>query len=338
MYTFLKLYNMPYLTGNTAASQPTARHDFKGLYHEHLFDQSPSAAIVRSAWFILLARYSQSESIEVQTASFNDCDTAHIDNDSLEMPLGSDPMEIMAPFDLSIDKILHEIETTTTSDICFTSGNVNTFPLAENNGFGPSERFRTAVISWNSNEQLCPANGLSDCHIVLKHSNCEVSLWLDSRICSANHDPGLPTRLLAQLKLVVAQLSTSKPGLVLGDLSFMTKVDLKDSNAYTASMPPTQNSLLHELIMQNARKTPNAPALCAWDGTITYAEFDAVTTSLALKLRAAGVTVGTFVPLITEKSMWALVSMLAINKAGGAFVTMVSTIITLRCGFPRVLN
>ena len=328
---------MPYLTGNTAASQSTARHDHKGLYHEHLFDQSPSAAILRSAWFILLARYSQLESIEVQTASPDDCDTAHIDNDLLEMPLGLDPMEIMTPFDLSVDKFLHEIETTT-SDICFTGGNVNTFPLAENNGFGPSERFRTAVISCNSNEQLDLSNGLSDCHIVLKHSNCEVSLWLDSRIYSANHDPGLPARLLAQLKLVVAQLSTSKPGLVLGDLSFMTKVDLKDSNAYMTPMPPTQNSLLHELIMQNARKTPNALALCAWDGTITYSEFDAVTTLLALTLRAAGVTVGTFVPVITEKSMWALVCMLAINKAGGAFVTLVSTIITLRRDIPQVLN
>lgn len=317
---------MPYLTGNTAASQQTTRHDIKGQYHEDLFDQSPSAAILRSAWFILLARYSQSESIEVQTASLDDCDT-------VEMPLGLDPMEIMAPFELSVDDFLHQIETTT-SKICFTSGNVNTFPLAENNGFGPNERFRTAVISCNSNEQLDLSDGLSDCHIVLKHSNCEVSLWLDSRICSANHDPGLPARLHAQLKLVVAQISTSKPALVLGDLIFMTKVDLKDSNAYMAPMAPTQNSLLHELIMQNARKTPNAPALCAWDGTITYAEFDAFTTSLALKLRAAGVTVGTFVPLITEKSMWALVSMLAINKAGGAFVTLVSTTITLCRGIP----
>ena len=328
---------MPYLTGNTASSQPTARHDIKGLYHEHLFDQSPSPEILRSAWFILLARYSQSESIEVQTASLNNCDTAHIDNDSSETPLGLEPMEIMAPFDLSVDSFLHEIETTT-SEICFTSGNVNTFPLAENNGFGPGERFRTAVISCNSNEQLCLSNGLSDCHIVLKHNNCTVSLWLDSRICSANQDPGLPARLLAQLKLIVVQLSTSKPGLVIGDINFMTKVDLKDSNVYMAPMPPTENSLLHELIMQNARKTPNAPALCAWDGTITYAEFDAVTTSLALRLRAAGVTVGTFVPLITEKSVWALVSMLAINKAGGAFVTLVSTIMTLRRDIPRILN
>ena len=273
----------------------------------------------------------------MQTASLDDCDTGHIENDSLETPLDVEPTEVKAPFDLSVDCFLHEIETTT-SDICFTSGNVNTFPLAENHGFGPSERFRTAVISCNSNEKLCLSDGLSDYHIVLKHKDCTVSLWLDSRVCSANHDPGLASRLLAQLKLVVVQLSTSKPGLVLGDINFMTKVDLKDSNAYMAPMPPTENSLLHELIMQNATKTPNAPALCAWDGTITYAEFDAVTTSLALKLRAAGVTVGSFVPLITEKSLWALVSMLAINKAGGAFVTLVSTFITLWFDVPQLLN
>ena len=175
-----------------------------------------------------------------------------------------------------------------------------------------------------------PSNGLSNCHIVPKHDSCRVSLWLDSRIRSANQDPGLPARLLAQLKLIVVQLSTSKPGLVIGDINLTTKVDLEDSNAFMTPMPPTENSLLHELIMQDASKTPDTPTLCAWDGTIVYADFDAVIAFLALKLRAAGVTFGTFIPLVTEKSLLDLVSMLAINKAGGAFVTLVSTIITYR--------
>lgn len=318
---------MPYITAAVAPNQIKLQHETKGPHIEHLFDQDPSPATLRSAWFILLARYSQSESIEVQTTSIGDSDTNSSDVESSGTPLGLEPLELALPFDRPLKSFLREIETTT-SETCFTSGNVNTFPLAANNGFRHSDIFRTAVFSCNSVEDSNFSSELSDYHIVLKHYDRKVSLWIDNRLSSTTHDPGLPARLLAQLKFIVLQLSTLTSDLTIGDIDFMTEVDLKDSHAHMAPMPPAENSLLHELVMRNAQRIPNAPALCAWDGNLTYAEFDTLTKSLALKLRAAGVTVGTFVPVITEKSVWALVSMIAINRAGGAFVTLVSTIIS----------
>ena len=176
--------------------------------------------------------------------------------------MGLKPLELALPFNGPLDSILREIETTT-SETCFTSGNANMFPLAENNGFRDSDIFRTAVFSCDSVEESDFSNELSDYHIVLKHSDRKVSLWLDSRLSSTAHDPGLPARLLAQLKFIVLQLSNLTSDLAIGDIDFMTEVDVKNSHAHIASMPPAENSLLYELVMRNAQRIPNAPALYA---------------------------------------------------------------------------
>ena len=79
----------------------------------------------------------------------------------------------------------------------------------------------------------------------------------------------------------------------------------------------------HDLFSRRARQNPNAMALCAWDGEVTYIELDDLSTRLAQYLRAElKVGSGVMVLLCFEKSMWTSVSMLAVIKAGGSFVPM----------------
>ena len=79
---------------------------------------------------------------------------------------------------------------------------------------------------------------------------------------------------------------------------------------------------IHELFSEQASAQPDAPAIHAWDGEMTYGELDAQSTRLAAHLVGLGVGPEDIVPLCFEKSMWTVVAMLAVLKAGGAFAPL----------------
>ena len=79
---------------------------------------------------------------------------------------------------------------------------------------------------------------------------------------------------------------------------------------------------MHYLFECKARELATRPAICAWDGNVTYSELDFLASIAARRLQRLGVGPRVYVPLAYEKSMWTVVAMLAILKAGGAFVPL----------------
>src|SRR2546423_770757 len=77
---------------------------------------------------------------------------------------------------------------------------------------------------------------------------------------------------------------------------------------------------LHDLVSKRAGENPQLPAIVSREGHITYGELDSWTTILAHRLVEMGVRAEVLVGTCFEKSVWATVGMLAILKAGGAFV------------------
>ncbi|KAK1473053.1 peptide synthetase [Colletotrichum cuscutae] len=74
------------------------------------------------------------------------------------------------------------------------------------------------------------------------------------------------------------------------------------------------------MISETINRQPSRPAICAWDGDLSYAEVDSLSTNLASRLQAMGVVPEDIVVLCFEKSLCAVVSMLAVAKSGAAFV------------------
>ncbi|KAL3444143.1 hypothetical protein BJX65DRAFT_311110 [Aspergillus insuetus] len=91
---------------------------------------------------------------------------------------------------------------------------------------------------------------------------------------------------------------------------------------FTKHVSPFNNTLLHDMCLQHAKTNPDAPAVVSWDGDLTYAELDNLTSRLAHHLVQQGVRRGTFVVSCFAKSTWAIVSRLAILKAGGAYISI----------------
>jgi amino acid adenylation domain-containing protein len=87
-------------------------------------------------------------------------------------------------------------------------------------------------------------------------------------------------------------------------------------------MPPTINECVHDRFGSWVSSHPNAPAICGFDGEYTYAGLAAVTDRLAYHLVSLGVGPEVFVPTCFDKSIYAIVAMLSVLKAGGAAVPL----------------
>ncbi|CAJ2510586.1 Uu.00g062110.m01.CDS01 [Anthostomella pinea] len=77
---------------------------------------------------------------------------------------------------------------------------------------------------------------------------------------------------------------------------------------------------VHQLIATQAIRNPDIQAVCAWDGDFTYGELHRVSTVLAKHLLATGLKPQTPLPVIFDKSRWAIVAMLAALTAGAIIV------------------
>ncbi|KAK1911237.1 hypothetical protein P3342_011839 [Pyrenophora teres f. teres] len=92
--------------------------------------------------------------------------------------------------------------------------------------------------------------------------------------------------------------------------------------AWNYEIPGVTNKCIHDLFAEQVLAQPNAPAICAWDGKMSYSVLDNLSTTLAGYLVKIGVKPEDVVPLCFEKSMWTVVAMLAVLKAGGAFAQL----------------
>ena len=123
------------------------------------------------------------------------------------------------------------------------------------------------------------------------------------------------------LRLVQALVDTPEQHIDQVDLlSEVERACLKQWGEKTISHAKTLP--VHRLFEQQARKTPAATALVFGEQTLSYGELDARANRLAHRLIAEGVKPETKVGIAVERSIDMVVGLLAILKAGAAYVPL----------------
>jgi amino acid adenylation domain-containing protein len=91
-----------------------------------------------------------------------------------------------------------------------------------------------------------------------------------------------------------------------------------------ATLPtaPPAGWTIHGAVAAQAARTPHTTAVCCGDDALTYAELDARANRAANALRAAGVRAGTLVGVCLDRSVELVVALLAVLKAGAAYLPM----------------
>ncbi|KAL3421010.1 non-ribosomal peptide synthetase protein [Phlyctema vagabunda] len=155
----------------------------------------------------------------------------------------------------------------------------------------------------------------------------ECQLQTDGFTLNANFDQSLideaqMARLLAQFAHTVRQLCHADNDTSLKDLDMISKSEKMELADWESPEPESVQACIHDLISVWARKQPNSEAIVSWDGQLNHGDLDSLSNQLALHLTELGIGAEMFVPICFKKSLWTIVSMLAVLKAGAAFVPL----------------
>ncbi|KAJ2989247.1 hypothetical protein NUW58_g3564 [Xylaria curta] len=127
-------------------------------------------------------------------------------------------------------------------------------------------------------------------------------------------------RILNQFEHIFRVLLEVLPHTKLDELPLLNDHDRSEILSWNKTIPQPTNNCLHELFRARARAQPEAMAVEARDGNMSYSRLDQMSDRLAYGLQQRGVCPGQPVAFIIEKSLWAIVAILGIMKAGGVCV------------------
>jgi amino acid adenylation domain-containing protein len=180
------------------------------------------------------------------------------------------------------------------------------------------------------NDCAISANDLPDTESLSGELCLSIRHTLDDRLQAqleiGDSDIELPLArsLLHSFNQALSSLDGSSTQLV-GELDLCSKEDGQIIAKFTRDLAPPQDVLLHDLCFQHSKTTPEAPAVCSWDGNLTYHQLEELSSRLAHWLVSQGVGPNVFVACAFYKSTWAIVARLAILMAGGAYICVDGT-------------
>lgn len=111
-------------------------------------------------------------------------------------------------------------------------------------------------------------------------------------------------------------------GTPLGRLSMLTAEEQSEARRWNETARTWPAVTVPEAVAAQARRTPNQSALVFEGTTVTYAEMDRRASALAARLVAVGAGRGVLVAVLAERSLDLVTAVLAVLKAGAAYVPM----------------
>jgi amino acid adenylation domain-containing protein len=133
-------------------------------------------------------------------------------------------------------------------------------------------------------------------------------------------EPATAERLLRHYG-VLLEGALAEPDRSLEDLPLLTPEERRQILEEWAGLPvPFEDVRVHRLFQQQAARNPEALAVASDHGRLTYGELDQGAERLAARLRALGVGPETVVAVCLERSPEQVLAILAVLKAGGAYL------------------
>ncbi|HEX8696632.1 MAG TPA: amino acid adenylation domain-containing protein [Longimicrobium sp.] len=137
---------------------------------------------------------------------------------------------------------------------------------------------------------------------------------------AARFTAGAARRLAERYRALAAALAES-PERAVGEVAPLTEGDRRALAAWSRGpAADAPRAPFHRLFEEAAARRPEAPAIRFEGKTIPFAELNARANRLARRLRALGVGAETVAAVSLERSPELVVALLAVNKAGGAFL------------------
>ncbi|TGJ81217.1 hypothetical protein E0Z10_g7541 [Xylaria hypoxylon] len=148
-----------------------------------------------------------------------------------------------------------------------------------------------------------------------RQSEYELSLEYETGLISPREANAIVSAFATAVKNVIAN-----PKCLVGDVDLASDKDREQIQHWDVNKFQTKNECVHQLFQATALSIPEKEAIYAWDGRLTYGELETLTNKLSQRLLSLSVQPEEIVPLCFEKSIWGIVAMLGVVKAGATFV------------------
>jgi amino acid adenylation domain-containing protein len=319
------------------SAENIARPDTTISAHFSLPKNSPSefttSTILRGAWAIVAAEYTGNEDVVYGAIVFGR-NALLQDIDKIVGPtIATVPVRVEVKYEERISDFLHKLQQQSSDMIPFEQlGLQNIRRLSSNAELGCNFQTLLVIQSKQSQKEASGVLGVSKSADDMVDFNTyglmiECQLHESGVTLNANFDSSLidelqMRRILAQFGHVATQLCSGNPDRSMTAIEMVREEEKVELAAWEIIDVLPVQSTIHNMISTWARVTPSSQAIESWDGSMTHEELDTISTKLASHLVELGVRSGVFVPLCFGKSLWAIVAMLAVVKAGGAFVPL----------------
>jgi len=130
-------------------------------------------------------------------------------------------------------------------------------------------------------------------------------------------------RIMSCYETLLTQVA-GLPDRPIGDLPLLSETDLRQVlvEGSGATIAAAELACVHRQVESWAASTPEAPALVHGESVLTYRELNAYSNRLARRLRALGVGVEVPVAVCLPRSAQEVAALLAVLKAGGAYLPL----------------
>ncbi|OQD71346.1 hypothetical protein PENPOL_c001G09802 [Penicillium polonicum] len=149
-------------------------------------------------------------------------------------------------------------------------------------------------------------------------------------LLEATFDPAIVDKLTVEgiLRQFVHNMDgiNKNPDMNLHDMVSANSEDMHTIKAWNLNLPSAVDLCIHEYIRRISETKPTAPAVAAWDGELSYEELETLSNNLAIHVQELGVIRNSYVGIYLGRSMWTVVSMLGVMKAGATFLLLDSSL------------
>lgn len=296
-----------------------------------------SASLIKAAWALTVYHHTDTDDVVFgATVSGRSAPVAGI-MDMVGPTIATTPVRVQIDKHASIGSLLSQVQSRATDMIPFEqAGLQNISKLDEHTRHAST--FQTLLVVQNIDEAAKSNDSLEDsvgtwrdvaqasqfttyaltllCHHDSATGGIALTAMFDPDILSE----GRMRRLLEHFSFVLEQLSSVREYTTVDELQVNSPQAMGELWKWNATVPPSVDRCIHEVIGEHVLNRPDAPAICSKERDLTFSELDTMSTNLAWRLIDLDVTSETMVPLCFEKSVWAIVAMFGVLKAGASFV------------------
>lgn len=301
-----------------------------------------TASVIRAAWSILTARYTDTDDVVFGTmVTGRQAPFPGIDR-MIAPLINAVPVRVKFDSKKSVNRLLSGIQEQSIDMISYEQTELLDIRLI-NADTERGSRFNTLFVVQpvQQGSDRKPVDGpFDDCKIgsanddlddynpnavmilcqLTEDNSLNMEISFDSKVV----DSPQMERIAFQFEHVLRQICIASSQAV-ETINVVCPKDLDQLWQWNAVVPLAREKCVHELICDTVNRQPDSPAICSWDGQLSYSELDMFSGALASQLAALGAGPGSIIPLCFEKSMWHPVAALGAMKAGAACVAMDST-------------